>query len=114
MNVVVLSGRLARDPELRMIGEKGIPTAFFTLAVDRDGEQANFISCKLVGDRAENFCEYNKKGRALEIRGQLQTWIEGESSEIRDRYIVKVDWFKAGAKPRGHDENTEGDQKPKE
>lgn len=110
MNVVVLSGRLARDPEIRMVGENGTPTAFFTLAADRIGtDKTDFISCKLEGDRAEKFAEYNKKGRHMEVRGQLQTWLEGESPDIRDRYIVKVEYFKAGAKPKANDENAESE-----
>ena len=99
MNVVALSGRLARDPEL-IRTEKGAAIAFFTLAVDRDGEKADFISCKLIGERAEKFAEFNKKGRAIELRGQLETWLEGEGDSRRDRYVVRVDWFWAGSKPK--------------
>jgi len=102
MNVVVLSGRLARDPELRMVGEKGTPIAFFTLAVARDNgtDEADFVSCKVVGQRAEWFAENVKKGRELEIRGRIQTWLEGEGENLKDRYIVSVEWFKAKRKPR--------------
>mgnify|MGYP002622997601 FL=1 len=102
MNVTVLSGRLARDPELRRVGEKGIAMAFFTLAVDKeDGSgAAEFISCKVVGDRAESFAQYNKKGREIELRGRIQTWKEGEGADIRDRYIVRVDHYRSKAKPK--------------
>lgn len=102
MNVTVLSGRLARNPELRRVGEKGTAMAFFTLAVDReDGTgTAEFISCKVVGERAEAFAQNNKKGREIELRGRIQTWIEGEGADIRDRYIVKVDHYRSKAKPR--------------
>lgn len=36
MNLVVLIGRLTRDPELRYIPNSGTPVATFTLAVDRE------------------------------------------------------------------------------
>lgn len=102
MNVTVLSGRLARDPELRRVGEKGTAMTFFTLAVDKeDGSgTAEFISCKVVGERAEAFAQHNKKGREIELRGRIQTWKEGEGADLRDRYIVKVDHYRSKAKPR--------------
>ena len=109
MNLVALSGRLARDPEL-IRTEKGVAIAFFTLAVDRDGEKADFISCKLVGERAEKFAEFNKKGRAIELRGQLETWLEGEGDSRRDRYVVRVDWFRAGSKPKASAETADAEE----
>ncbi|EPZ59348.1 single-strand binding family protein [[Clostridium] sordellii ATCC 9714] len=35
MNSIILLGRLTKDPEIKYIGEKGIPVANFTIAVDR-------------------------------------------------------------------------------
>ena len=59
MNVVVLMGRLTRDPEVRYsAGENPLAIARYTLAVDRrfrrEGEQsADFISCVAFGRQAE-------------------------------------------------------------
>lgn len=113
MNIVALTGRLARDPELRMVGEKGTPLALFTLAVDREdgSNKADFISCKLIGKRAEKFAEHNKKGREVEIRGRLQTWLEEDEEGVRDRYIVKVDLYRSKAKPKNQSETAEESNK---
>ncbi|MCX4319030.1 MAG: single-stranded DNA-binding protein, partial [Lachnospiraceae bacterium] len=55
MNKIILSGRLARDPEIRYSkGERVIAVARYTLAVERDdrgndGTAADFIHCVTFG-----------------------------------------------------------------
>jgi single-strand DNA-binding protein len=106
MNNSTLSGRITRNPELRMIGTKATPTAFFTLAVSRDdgSNKSDFIPCNIRGDRAIAFVDNNQKGREVEVVGQLQTWkeraTEGSNSH-KDRWILNVLWFKSKAKPKG-------------
>lgn len=79
MNVVVLMGRLTRDPEVRYsAGENPLAIARYTLAVDRrtrrDGEQnADFISCVAFGRAAEFAEKYFHQGIKITVNGRIQT-----------------------------------------
>lgn len=79
MNVVVLMGRLTRDPEVRYsAGENPLAIARYTLAVDRrvrrDGEQtADFISCVAFGRSAEFAEKYFHQGIRITVSGRIQT-----------------------------------------
>ena len=79
MNVVVLMGRLTRDPEVRYTtGETPIAIARYTLAVDRrfkkDGEKdADFIQCIAFGKSAEFAEKYFKQGTRITVNGRIQT-----------------------------------------
>lgn len=74
-NVVVLTGRLTSDPEVRYTsGEKPMAVANFTVAVNRiKKDEADFPRCKAFGKTAEFIEKYIKKGSAVEIVGRLQT-----------------------------------------
>ena len=79
MNIVVLTGRLTKDAEVKYTqGNEPLAIARFTLAVDRrtkkDGEQsADFISCVAFGKRAEFLEKYGKKGTKFNVEGSIQT-----------------------------------------
>ncbi len=83
MNSVILCGRLTKDPEVRYSsGERQMPIARYTLAVDRrgrrgaqdnQGQTADFIPC-VAFDRAAEFAEkYLKQGTKMIVRGRIQT-----------------------------------------
>ena len=83
MNSVILCGRLTKDPEIRYSsGERQMPIARYTLAVDRrgrrgqqdnQGQTADFIPC-VAFDRAAEFAEkYLKQGTKMIVRGRIQT-----------------------------------------
>lgn len=77
MNVVVLIGRLVRDPELRHT-PSGMPVSSFTLAVDRpfttqQGErEADFIDIVVWRRQAETVAQHLQKGRLVAVQGRLQ------------------------------------------
>ncbi|HOK48649.1 MAG TPA: single-stranded DNA-binding protein [Sedimentibacter sp.] len=86
MNIVVLIGRLTRDPDLRFIPTTGMAVAKFTLAVDRGlygqrkqeaeakGEPtADFINITAFGKTAETCANYLAKGRQCAIHGRITT-----------------------------------------
>ena len=87
MNIVILIGRLTRDPEIRYsTGENAMAISRYTLAVDRrfargssnngnnNGDQtADFINCVVFGKSAEFAEKYFKKGTKLAVRGHIQT-----------------------------------------
>jgi single-strand DNA-binding protein len=77
MNVVMLIGRLTRDPELRYT-QSGMAVCNFTLAVDRpftsqSGErEADFIDIVVWNKPAENVSKFMSKGRQVAVEGRLQ------------------------------------------
>ena len=81
MNVVVLVGRLTRDPDIRQSqGENATVVARYTLAVDRRfvrnggaDQSADFISMVSFGKTAEFIEKYVHKGTKLAVRGRIQT-----------------------------------------
>lgn len=81
MNLVVLKGNLARDPELRVVGgEKQTSVVNFTIAVNREFTRANgtqdkitsFISCEAWDSGAEAIANTLKKGDLVLVEGSLR------------------------------------------
>jgi len=78
MNVVVLIGRLVRDPEIRYTNSQ-MPVCTATLAVDRpprqgsSDSQADFIRITIFGKQAETFSRFMTKGRQVAVEGRIQT-----------------------------------------
>ena len=76
-NLVVLTGRLTADPELKTTAN-GIPVTTFSIAVDRryrSGEerQTDFINIVAWRQSAEFITKYFKKGNLIGIEGSIQT-----------------------------------------
>lgn len=79
-NMVILTGRLVRDPEIRWTqGAQKYAVAEFSIAVDRgkksDGTDngADFPSCKCFGKLAESVDQYAYKGMWVLVEGHVQT-----------------------------------------
>lgn len=78
LNVVVLTGRLTVDPELRHT-PNNIAVTSFNVAVNRSyarqGEerQTDFIDIVAWRSTAEFVCRYFKKGQLIAIEGSIQT-----------------------------------------
>ena len=76
-NLVVLTGRLTADAELKTTAN-GIPVTTFSIAVERryrSGEerQADFINIVAWRQTAEFITKYFKKGNMIGIEGSIQT-----------------------------------------
>ncbi|MGL6064193.1 MAG: single-stranded DNA-binding protein [Fusobacteriaceae bacterium] len=113
MNLVVLIGRLTRDPELKF-GQSGKAYSKFALAVDnpfKKGE-ADFINCVAFGKTAELIGEYLRKGKKVAINGRLQMnryEINGEKRTSYDVLVEQVEFIE----PRGNSETGGNfDEKP--
>jgi single-strand DNA-binding protein len=93
MNNSILLGRITKDPEIRSTKE-GKPYCRFTLAVDRDKEDADFIPCIAWGNNAENMGKYVNKGRQLLVQGKLQSGRyvdkEGITRYTLDLFVYRV------------------------
>lgn len=75
MNNVSLIGRLTRDVSVKDIKTKNgeMAMALFTLAVQRNKEEADFISCKAFGRTAEFLEDWTAKGDQIGVVGRIQT-----------------------------------------
>ncbi|MDD7392562.1 MAG: single-stranded DNA-binding protein [Fusobacterium gastrosuis] len=101
MNLVVLNGRLTRDPELKF-GQSGKAYSRFSIAVDRGFQSdktaptADFINCVAFGKTAEFIGEYFRKGRKILLNGKLQmSQYESEGKKMTT-YVVLVDSVEFG------------------
>ena len=82
MNIVMLRGNLARDPELRTINisDKQTSVVNFTVATSREFTKANgsqdkitsFIQCEAWDSGAEAIASSLKKGDLVMIEGSLR------------------------------------------
>ena len=79
MNLVLISGRLTKDPEIRYTTGTQMAVAVFTLAIDRgkdkNGEDmgADFPRVTVFGKQAENCERYLAKGCRVAVQGKIQT-----------------------------------------
>ena len=90
MNLVVLSGRMARNPELRYTSG-GKAYTNFTLAVQKTKDEAEFIDCMAWEKTAETIAEYFRKGNRILINGKIVTSTYESNGEKRKS--VKVQAF---------------------
>ena len=113
MNLVVLNGRLVRDPELKF-GQSGKAYSRFSIAVDRpfqtstDSQTADFINCVAFGKTAEFIGEYFRKGRKILLKGSLQmNQYESEGKKLTTYVViaenVEFGESKANANAGGND-----------
>ena len=91
-NLVILTGRLTKDPELKH-GSSGTAYCKFTLAVNRmkKDDPADFIFCSAFGKTAELIAEYVKKGHQLGVQGRLQQDTYEKDGEKISKTGVTVD-----------------------
>lgn len=76
-NLVVLTGRLTADPELKTT-PSGVPVTSFSIAVNRnyragEEQQTDFINIVAWRQRAEFITKYFSKGSLIGIEGSIQT-----------------------------------------
>lgn len=104
MNMVILRGNLARDPELRSVGDKKTSVVNFTIAVSReftraDGSQdkiTSFIPCEAWDSGADAIAESFKKGDLVFVEGSLRndTWekdgVKHSSMKVRVSNFAKI------------------------
>ena len=96
MNIIVLTGRITKDPEIKT-GKDGSAYLYFCLAVDggkdKDGNKiVDFIDCISYKFQAEFISKYVVKGTLLEVSGKLHTSNREDSEGNKTKRVtVKVD-----------------------
>ena len=125
MNKVILTGNLARDPEMRYT-QSGKAVATFSLAVTRGWKKAENSQYPpsdyfniIAWDKKAEFCsKYLMKGSRILVEGRLQSRTY-EAQDGTKRYVTEVvaDEFEfAGAKRQGgngNDDNFMNDNRPR-
>ena len=93
-NLVVLTGRLTADPELRYTSNN-IPVTSFSIAVNRrykagEESQADFINIVAWRQTAEFVTKYFKKGSLIGIEGSIQTrrYVDKDTGKNRTAFEV--------------------------
>ena len=92
MNVVMLMGRMTRDPELKYTSG-GKAFANFTLAVQKTKDEAEFIDCTVWEKTAETIAEYFRKGNKILVQGRLNVSSYEQNGEKRRMTRVVVNSF---------------------
>ena len=109
LNIIVLQGRLVRDPEMRST-QSGVAVASFTLAVDRDfggkdgGEkQTDFIDCTAWRHTAEFVSKYFSKGRMAVVSGRLQidNYTDNDGNKRRSAKVIADNIYFGDSKKDG-------------
>ena len=72
INRVILVGRLTKTPELKST-PNGKSVVNFTLAVQRDKDNTDFINCIAWSKTAEILAQYTLKGSLVAVEGRIQT-----------------------------------------
>jgi single-strand DNA-binding protein len=109
MNVVILSGNLARDPETRFT-PTGTAVTEATVCVttryrSQSGEQKErtaFVGIVMWGARGEAFAKHHRKGTKAFVRGEIvqDTWDDKATGKKQTKTKVQVeDWEFADRKP---------------
>jgi single-strand DNA-binding protein len=92
MNIVILSGNLASDVELREFGEEK-RLATFRLAVDRSTktDEADFFRVAVWDQQAQVCADYLAKGRKVAVEGRLRyrTWEDGEEKRSAVEVVAR-------------------------
>lgn len=87
LNSVCLVGRITKEIELRKT-PKNTSVCQFTLAIKRQGDEADFINCVAWSQSAEFLSKYATKGTIASVEGRIQTrTYEGDKGKV---YITEV------------------------
>lgn len=99
LNVVVLSGRLGRDPEMKYL-QDGTPVVNFSFAVSLYGDKTLWIDVEGWRKTAESINERLTKGSKVMIRGELgmDRWETNDGQKRSKIKMTAMQWFYAESK----------------
>lgn len=103
MNIVILTGRLTADPELRYT-QQGTACTSFNLAVDRASKDdaADFPTIVAWRETAEFIKQYMHKGSKIVVRGEVRTRTYDDNGRNRKVTEIQADRIEfADSKPQG-------------
>lgn len=122
MNLVILRGNLARDPELRTVGENNVSVVNFTVAVSREFTKANgtqdkittFVQCEAWDSGAESIASSLRKGDLVMIEGSLRNDSWEKDGHKHNTLKIRVNNFarisKSAKKEKAQTANTSSEE----
>ncbi len=125
MNLVILRGNLARDPEIRYVNPSGKETAVvnFTVAVSREFTKNNgetdkvttFVNCEAWDTGAEAISSSFRKGDLVMIEGSLRndTWekdgVKRSTMKVRVNNFARIQKVVKGGQTKTSTANADAD-----
>lgn len=107
MNIVVLQGRLTRNPDLKIVGDNTVCN--FSIAVPKKyKKETMFVDCSAWGKTAEFIAKYFFKGSKIDVRGELDIRNyekDGVKHKATNVVVSEVDF--AGSKDNNSDNTKE-------
>lgn len=104
MNVVILSGRLGKEPELKRTHKDNTPYCVLLVATDEpyflDGERKELTewhSVMVFGKQGENCAKCLSKGQQVEVRGTLTSYTSADNGRVT---VVRADDVRFGQKSK--------------
>lgn len=95
MNLVVLSGRLSKNPELKYLPPNGIAVSSFDIAIEKeyiknDNNKADFFTIQCWNKLAESIANNLDKGRKVLVHGYLKTntWSDENNKNHKNILVV--------------------------
>jgi single-stranded DNA-binding protein len=110
MIVITVHGRLAHQPEVRILpgGASCCEFRLLSTRFAKGEEHVEAVTFFCYGEEAERFCENTEKGQLISATGSQETQ-RYQSHEV-DKHFVKyrLTWFEKGPKPfRGQGRGTD-------
>jgi len=118
MNIVEVSGRLTREPEMRFLGQ-GFPVLELNVAVDdgfgkwdRETKKttvgSGFYQVEVFGSYAEELVEVLDKGSELYVKGSLSQWVkENDEGKKESKTRIRAEVVIPKGKPRQQAQRTQ-------
>ena len=92
MNSVCLTGRLTRDPELKIFDNSSLCT--FTLAVDVYKDKSAFVICSSYNEKADLMTKSLRKGSFIAVEGKIdqRTYVDNSGTN-KSITFIRVESF---------------------
>lgn len=114
-NLVILKGRLTREPEIRFTQTNNTKVAAFGIAVNRKFKNqegnydADFFNCTAFGASANFIEKYFKKGQEALVQGRIQNrnWTDddGKVHYATDIIVEAIEFCGSKSQSEGEPEN---------
>lgn len=111
MIVITAQGRLAHQPELKMLPNGGSVCEFRLLSsrFSKGAEVTEAVTFVCFGDDAERFCEGTEKGQLISATGTQETNSYKDANNQARSYVkYRMTWFQKGPRPHRGERSTEG------
>lgn len=98
LNVIIVIGRLTRDPEIKYTAS-GTPVANISIANNKvftsngqKTEQVNYFDISVFGNSAINCGKYLKKGSVISVTGELKQdrWQDSQTGQTKSRIRINA------------------------